>query len=151
MPIKLVCLNLNRRDTWQQPLAVPAYRPASRANQKAAPKRIHQCTYTFQWCLYISWNVCSHLYTVHQLDMHTMYRFVNGMYMFIWVKTCIYLYIHVHTRLNNVHTRLYLFMYVPCTYMFILFQNCIYMVHTCVYISRNIYTCLYHVHDAYVL
>jgi hypothetical protein len=34
-PIKLVCLNLNRHDTWQQP--DPAYRPASRANKKAGP------------------------------------------------------------------------------------------------------------------
>ncbi len=39
MLIKLVCLNLNRCDTWQQP--DPAYRPASRANKKAAPRRIH--------------------------------------------------------------------------------------------------------------
>jgi hypothetical protein len=50
MPIKLIFLNLNRHlnlnrnwhasDTrWQQP--VPAYRPASLANQKAAAKRIY--------------------------------------------------------------------------------------------------------------
>jgi hypothetical protein len=51
MLIKLVCLNLNRCDTWQQP--DPAYRPASRANKKAAPKGIHQCTYNIQQCLYI--------------------------------------------------------------------------------------------------
>jgi hypothetical protein len=43
MLIKLVCLNLNRCDTWQQP----------DPNQKAAPKGIHQCTYTVQQCLYI--------------------------------------------------------------------------------------------------
>ncbi len=36
MLIKLVCFNLNTRDTWQQP--DPAYRPASRANIKAEPK-----------------------------------------------------------------------------------------------------------------
>ena len=52
IPIKLVCLNLNRRDTRQQP--VPASRPASRANQKAGSKRIYQCTYPVQQCLYIS-------------------------------------------------------------------------------------------------
>ncbi len=34
MLIKVVCLNLNRCDTWQQP--DPAYRPASWANKKAA-------------------------------------------------------------------------------------------------------------------
>ncbi len=45
-PIKLVGLNLNRCDTWQQP--VPAYWPVSRAKQKAETKRIHQCTYTVQ-------------------------------------------------------------------------------------------------------
>ncbi len=33
---KLVCLNLNRSNTWQQP--DPAYRPASRAKKKAGPK-----------------------------------------------------------------------------------------------------------------
>jgi hypothetical protein len=64
MPIKLVCLNF-RRDTWQQ--QDHAYRPACRANQKAAPKRVHQCTYTVRQCLYNSLNVCSHLYTEHQL------------------------------------------------------------------------------------
>ncbi len=52
MPIKLVCLNLNSRDTRQQP--VPASRPASQANQKAGSKRIYQCTYPVQQCLYIS-------------------------------------------------------------------------------------------------
>ena len=53
MLIKLLYLNLNGRNTRQQP--VPAYRPASRANQKAAAKRmIYQCTYPVQQCLYIS-------------------------------------------------------------------------------------------------
>ena len=37
MPIKIVCLNLFRRDILQQP--VTAYRPASRAIQKAETKR----------------------------------------------------------------------------------------------------------------
>jgi hypothetical protein len=36
MLIKLVCLNLNRHDTLQQP--VPAYKPASLANEKLQPK-----------------------------------------------------------------------------------------------------------------
>ena len=65
MLIEIVCLNLNRRDTLQQPVAT--YRPASRANQKAETKRIHQCTYTVQQCLYISGNKHSHLYTAHHL------------------------------------------------------------------------------------
>ncbi len=98
---KLVCsnlnrhLNLNRHDTrWQQP--IPAYRPASLANQKAAAKRIYQCTYTaqqclykVQWCLYILRYVCSLLYTLHQLHKPLIYSFVHCMYMFIWFKTCI--------------------------------------------------------------
>ena len=42
MPIKIVCLNLNRSDTRQQP--VPAYRPAGRANRKAAAKKIRLLT-----------------------------------------------------------------------------------------------------------
>ncbi len=48
----LVCLNLNRHGTRQQP--VSAYRPAGRANKKAAAKRIYQCTYSVQQCLYMS-------------------------------------------------------------------------------------------------
>jgi hypothetical protein len=61
MPIKLICLNLNRHlnlnkhwhasDTrWQQP--VPAYRPASLANKKLQPKgymyTVQRCTYMVQ-------------------------------------------------------------------------------------------------------
>jgi hypothetical protein len=39
MPIELVCLNLNRCDTWQQP--DPAYRPASRANKNQKDISVH--------------------------------------------------------------------------------------------------------------
>jgi len=42
MPIKLVCLNLNRCDTRQQP--APACRPAGPANQNAAAKK-HKSMY----------------------------------------------------------------------------------------------------------
>jgi hypothetical protein len=55
IPIKLVCLNLIRHDTGQQP--VPAYRPANQANKKAAASctyQVQQCTYPVQQCLYIS-------------------------------------------------------------------------------------------------
>ncbi len=58
--------------------------------------------------------------------------FVHRMYMSIQVETRMYLYKHVHTGLNNVHTcfKLYIKMYIhvyTCIYMFIDFQNCIYM------------------------
>jgi hypothetical protein len=43
------------------------------------------------------------------------------------------MYKHVHTRLNDVRTRLYHYLYVPCTYH----------VHTCIYIYRNVHTCMY--------
>ncbi len=43
------------------------------------------------------------------------------------------MYQHVHTRLNDVRTRLYHCLYIPCTYH----------VHTCIYICRNAYTCMY--------
>ncbi len=43
------------------------------------------------------------------------------------------MYTHVHTRLNDVHTRLYYGLYMPCTCH----------VHTCIYICRNEHTCMY--------
>ncbi len=45
------------------------------------------------------------------------------------------MYKHGHTRLNNVHTRLFHYLYVPCTYY----------VHTCIYIHRNVHplACMY--------
>ncbi len=33
-------------------------------------------------------------------------------------------------------------MYVPCTYMFTILNNCKYYVHTCIYISFYVCTCL---------
>jgi hypothetical protein len=131
MLIKLVCLNLNRRDTRQQP--VPAYRSANRANKKAASERIYHCVYPVQQCLYISWNVCSHLCTDHELHS-TQYA---GCYI---VLTCLYDSKRVHNSINMyIHVwtmyikRLYLGMYIPCTYH----------VNTCIYICRNVYTCMY--------
>ncbi len=64
-----------------------------------------------------------------------------------------YLYKHVHTGLNNVHTCLYIkmyvhvytWMYIPCIYMFIDFQNCIYMyIHfiKCIYMSEQCKWCV---------
>ncbi len=106
-------LNPNRHDTWsdtrQQP--VPACTPASRVNKKAAAKRIYQCMYTVQQleCLYIScqWNVCSHLYTEHKLHKPCMHRFVLYHYVHVYmpvIHNVNYLYIHVQTRQNNIHT-----------------------------------------------
>ena len=120
MPIKLVCLNLNRCDTRQQP--VPANRPASQANQKAAAERIYQCTYTVELgmytvhcCLYNSWNVCSHLYTEHCLYIHVCT---------LYVHVCM-----MQTLYVNVQT---------CTYMS---EQCTYM-----FIAENVYTMYMHVY-----
>ncbi len=44
---------------------------------------------------------------------------VHGMYMFISIKTRIYLYRHVHTRLDDVHTCLYISMYIHVYTMYI--------------------------------
>ena len=136
MLIKQVCLNLNRLDTWQQP--VPAYRPASRVNQKAETKRVQQCTYTAQGCLYISCNVCSHLYTVHQQyrSWHTCYVHVYKMQnVIILVQTCTY----TSER---------------CTYMFIPpnISTCMYHVHTLyvhVYTFSEMYVHVYTVLEMY--
>ncbi len=43
------------------------------------------------------------------------------------------MYKHVRTRLKDVRTRLYHYLYVPCTYH----------VHTCIYAYRNVHTCMY--------
>ncbi len=143
MPIKLVCLNLNRHDTWQQP--VPAYKPAILANQKAAVKRIYQYTYLVQRCLYILWNVCSLLYIKHQLHRPLIYRFVHCstcwydskrvykcIYMYIYFWT---MYVHVYTsectyHVRTMYRRAYTFaeMYIQCTYMYRHFEKCIYNV-----------------------
>jgi len=151
MPIKLVCLNLNRCDTRQQP--VPANRPASRTNKKAAAERIYQCTYTVERCMYTvhrclynSWNVCSHLYTEHCLYVQVCTLYVHVCMMqtlYVNVQTCTYMseqctYMFVAFI---VHT-----MYIPCTYMFMIFHFCTYHVYTCIYISWFVYTCLSSVH-----
>jgi hypothetical protein len=71
MPIKLVCLNLNRSNTWQQP--DPAYRPASRVNKNH--KDISVCT--------LFNNVCTfheiYVDIVHRTSaIHTLtYMYVN--------------------------------------------------------------------------
>ena len=44
-----------------------------------------------------------------------------------------YKHVTVHTRLNDVRTRSYHYLYIPCTYH----------VHTCIYIYRNIRKCMY--------
>ena len=74
-----------------------------------------------------------------------MYRFVHCMCMFIWFKTRINMFVHVHTRLNNVHTCLYLY----CTYHVRTVYRRVYTfselykhVHTCLYISQHVHTCL---------
>jgi hypothetical protein len=71
MPIKLVCLNLNRRDTWQQ--SDPAYRPASRANKKAGPKGyISVCTLFNNVCtLYVMYvAICTQNIICTYVDIH---------------------------------------------------------------------------------
>ena len=65
--------------------------------------------------------------------------YVHGMYMFIEVKTRIYLYKHVHTRLNNVHGCLYIKMYVY-----------IYTMYIHVYIFSELYVHVYTFHEKYV-
>ena len=165
MPIKLVCLNLNRRETRQQP--VPAYRPASRANQKAAAKRmIYQCTYPVQQCLYISWNVCSRLYTEHKLHstwytglyiectcLHDSKLVYNSMNMYIHVWT---MYIHVYTLECTYHVRtMYIHVYkfwdmsIPCMYMFVFFNNGMYYVCQLTYDS-TVHSLYVHGTDMYV-
>ncbi len=141
MLIKLVCLNLNRRDTRQQP--VPAYSPANRADRKAASKRIYHCVYRVQQCVYISWNVCSHLCTEHELhstqhtglyiahtcfyDWKRVHNSIN-MYIHVWSEQCTYTFIP-----QNVHT-----MYIQCIFMYIHLQKCIYM-----YVHVYDFQCLY--------
>ena len=165
MLIKLLYLNLNGRDTRQQP--VPAYRPASRANQKAAAKRmIYQCTYPVQQCLYISWNVCSRLYTEHKLHstwytglyiectcLHDSKLVYNSMNMYIHVWT---MYIHVYTSECTYHVRtMYIHVYtfqdmsVPCMYMFVFFNNGMYYVCQLTYDS-TVHSLYVHGTDMYV-
>ncbi len=154
MLIEIVCMNLNRRDTLQQPVAT--YRPACRANQKAETKRIHQCTYTVQQCLYISGNEQSHLYTAHQLyrpACTSLYMVCTCLWNSKLVHKCTNVYIHVWTMYIHVYTGIFMNAYIQCTYMFINIPKCMYVfIHfECSYISRNVWTCLYSVYDTYIL
>ena len=97
MPIKLVCLNLNRHETRQQP--VPAYRPASRTNQKAAAKGIyssvrtqfnHVCTFHEMYVAICTLNIS---YT--KLAYTGLYIECTCLYDSKRVYLCIYMYIHV--------------------------------------------------------
>jgi len=102
--------------------------------------------YTVHRCLYNSWNVCSHLYTEHCLYIHVCTLYVHVCMMqtlYVNVQTCTYMseqctYMFVAFI---VHT-----MYIPCTYMFMIFHFCTYHVYTCIYISWFVYTCLSSVH-----
>ena len=120
IPIKLVCLNLIGHDTGQQP--VPAYRPANRANKKAAASctyqvqqctyPVQQCTYPVQQCLYISWNVWGELCTQHELHNNQctrLYTVRTCLYNPKWVRKPINVYIHVWTMYIHVYSSL-------CTY-----------------------------------
>ncbi len=80
MPITLVCLNLNRRDTWQQP--DPAYRPASRANKKAGLKGYISVRTLFN-------NVC------------TLYE----MYVAICTKNISFTYLDIHVCKQEIGNR----------------------------------------------
>ena len=92
MQIKLVCLNLNRRDTWQQP--GPAYRPASRANQKAEPKGyISICTPFNNVCTFHEMYValCTQNISCTYLDIQVCKQEIGNRH----VCTCMYMYVHV--------------------------------------------------------
>jgi hypothetical protein len=88
MLIKLVCLNLNRCDTWQQP--DPAYRPASRADKNQKDISVHT----------LFNNVC----TFHEMYTAICTQNINyknlactGLYM---VCTCLYKLKHVYSCIN---------------------------------------------------
>ncbi len=68
-----------------------------------------------------------------------MYVYVHSMYMFMWVTMSIYLNIHVHTRLNYVHTCLYFEMFRH------VYNMCIH-----VYIFSELYVHVYTFHEKYV-
>ena len=148
MLIEIVCLNLNRRDTLQQPVAT--YRPASRANQKAETKRIHQCTYTVQQCLYISGNEHSHLYTAHQLyrtACTSLYMVCTCLWNSKLVYNCINVYIHVWTMYIHVYTWIFMNVYIPCTYMFINIPKCMYVfINFKKCMNMSVLQCIWYVH-----
>jgi hypothetical protein len=68
-------------------------------------------------CMYVSQRLMSAqaaqtlTYRNHDVNNKYVTKFVQGIYMFIQVKTCMYMYIHLRTRMNSVHTCLYLHMY----------------------------------------
>ena len=101
---------------------------------------VHTGYVNVQQCLYISWNVCSLLYTEHELH-NTQY---TGLYIVCTclydskrVCTCINMYIHVWT--------MYVHVCPECTYyvhtnMSMILHYCTYHVHTCIYISWYVHT-----------
>ena len=120
----------------------PTGQPAGRI-KIAASKRIYPCTYPVQQCLYISWNVCSLLYTEHELHntQYTgLYIVCTCLYDSKCVCTCINMYIHVwtmyvhvcspectyHVHTLYIHVYDFASLYVPCTYMYIHFMTCTY-------------------------
>jgi hypothetical protein len=119
----------------QQP--VSAYRPAGgRANQKAAAKleMRYQCTYTVQWCICISWSVCNHLYTEHQL--HKLC--ITCIYMFVHWHDCMYIIMFICHDSNHVFTCIYTYIRVRTMYMHVYHSSdCTYDVRT---MYRRIYT-----------
>ncbi len=89
MPINLVWLNMNRRDTRQQP--VQAYRPANRANKKLHPKGYIMVCTQFS-------NVC----TFHK--MYIAICALNVSYTALNIQVCA-LYIHV-CMIQNAYIKL---------------------------------------------
>jgi hypothetical protein len=77
LSIKLVCLNLNRRDTRQQPDSDPAYRQASRANKKAGPKGYISVHTLFN-------NVC----TLYVIYVAICTQNISCTYVYIMIRVC---------------------------------------------------------------
>ena len=153
MPIKLVCLNLNRRETRQQP--VPAYRdrPASQKNKKAAAKRMYISVRTQfnDVCtvheMYVA--ICTRNISCTKLAYTGLYIVCTCSYDSKRVYTCLYWYIHVWTMYIHVWT-MYIHVYTfHCTYHVRTVYRRVYTfselykhVHTCLYIFQNVHTCL---------
>ncbi len=108
---------LNRSVTQQQP--VTDYRPASRANQKAEMKMVHQCMPLLLKCMYIceksiylSVHGTSAVYTSTEpsnLALGCIYVCVHGIYMSIhlitWTHTYMYIFVYMC-----------IYTYIQCTY-----------------------------------
>ena len=148
MPIKLVCLNLNRRETRQQP--VPAYRPASRANKKAAAKRIYSSVRTQfnDVCTVHEMHVaiCTQNISNTKLEDTGLYIVCTCLYDSKRVYLWIYMYIHVWTMYTHVYTfDCASWYHVRTVYRRVyVFPELYKHVHTCLCISRNVQTCSYH-------